>query len=336
MVADAQVTSGAQVPGAQVPGVQVAGVQVSGAQVSGVQGSGQRAVGERVSGERVFGEHRNLLFTLAYDMLGSVADAEDVVQDTWLRWAGVDQARVENPRAYLVRIAVRRSLERLRSLRSAREDYVGPWLPEPLVTSPDHVLDADNVTTGLLVVLETRTPLERAAFVLREAFGYEHAEIARILDRSPAAVRQLTHRAREHVQARRPRFAADPRQARLAAERFVAAALGGSLSELIKALAPDVTLWNDGGGQVRAALRPVRGADKVARLFARIGPRYAGLEPRWVSTGAAPTCLFLADGVVRVALTMEPDATGTRVREVYGLINPDKLTHVPYGAPEPW
>jgi RNA polymerase sigma-70 factor (ECF subfamily) len=271
--------------------------------------------------EDVFREHRKLLFTLAYDMLGSVADAEDVVQDTWLRWSRVDRAELDNPRAYLVRIAVRRSLDRLRALRTARESYVGPWLPEPLVGAEDPVSRADGISMGLLVVLETLSPRERAAFVLREAFGFEHAEIARILDRTPAAARQLTHRARAHVQARRPRFQADPGQARQAAERFVAAALGGSLADLMDVLAPDVTLWNDGGGQVRAALRPIRGAAKVARLMARLGPRWTALEVRW----AGATFLLMAHGEVRAALTIEPDASGARVQAVYALVNPDKL-----------
>ncbi|MFI7441029.1 RNA polymerase sigma factor SigJ [Nonomuraea indica] len=278
--------------------------------------------------QAVFETHRKLLFTLAYDMLGSVADAEDVVQDTWLRWVRVDLEQVRSPRSYLVRIAVRCSLERLRSLRAAREEYVGPWLPEPPAPDAgDPVADAESVTTGLLVVLETLSPLERAAFVLREAFGFEHAEIGRILDRSPAAVRQLTHRAREHVHARRPRFTADPAQARKVAERFVAAALGGSLAELIEVLAPDVTLLNDGGGRVRAALRPVSGAAKVGRLLARVGPRYADLRVRWLP-GDVPACLLVAGDGVRAALTLEPDASGTRIQQVYGLVNPDKLAHL--------
>ncbi|MFD1542463.1 RNA polymerase sigma factor SigJ [Nonomuraea guangzhouensis] len=278
--------------------------------------------------EAVFWEHRNLLFTLAYDMLGSVADAEDVVQDTWLRWAGVDLVRVDNPRAYLVRIAVRRALERLRGLRAAREDYPGPWLPEPLVTPDYPVTAAENVTTGLLVVLETLSPLERAAFVLREAFGFEHAEIARILDRTPAAARQLARRAREHVQARRPRYPADPQVAREVAERFVAAMAGGSLADLLAVLSPDVIMWNDGGGRVRASLRPIYGADRVARVLTGIVPRYAGLDVRWVETAVSPTFLLLDGGEVRVAVTVEPDETGIRVGGVYGLVNPDKLSHL--------
>ncbi|MFG1964081.1 RNA polymerase sigma factor SigJ [Nonomuraea sp. NPDC049028] len=275
--------------------------------------------------DAVFGEHRSLLFTLAYDMLGSVADAEDVVQDTWLRWAGVDLAQVSNPRAYLIRIAVRRSLERLRGLRAAREDYTGPWLPEPLVTADYPVTAAENVTTGLLVVLETLSPLERAAFVLREAFGFEHAEIARILDRTPAAARQLARRAREHVRSRRPRYPADPRVAREVAERFVAAMAGGSLADLLAVLSPDVTMWNDGGGRVHASLRPIHGSDRVSRVLMGIGPRYVDLDLLWT---AGPTFLLLAGGQVRVALTVEPDETGTRVGGLYALVNPDKLAHV--------
>ncbi|MFC6543965.1 sigma-70 family RNA polymerase sigma factor [Nonomuraea salmonea] len=190
--------------------------------------------------DTTFNQHRNLLFTLVYEILGSVHDAEDVVQETWLAWATVEADQIEHPKAYLVRIAVRQALARSRRLRAAREDYVGPWLPEPLLTAADPAeaaFQAEELTFGLLVVLETLSPLERAAFVLREGFGYEHAEIARLLERSPAAARQLIHRAREHVQARRPRFPADPDLARQAAERFLAATLGGHLGDLMDVLA---------------------------------------------------------------------------------------------------
>lgn len=179
----------------------------------------------------MFVTHRNLLFAVAYDLLGSIGAAEDVVQDTWLRWIRVDHSQIPDPRGYLVRIAARRAFERLRTVRRAREDYVGSWLPEPLWTAPDPADEASvqaAVAIGVLVVLETLSPLERAAFVLHDVFGFAHAEIAEILHRSAPAVRQLVHRAREHVQARRPRFAVDPATARDAAERFVRAAVGGA------------------------------------------------------------------------------------------------------------
>lgn len=285
----------------------------------------------------VFDEHRNLLFRVAYDMLGSVSDAEDVVQDTWLRWSRVEDGHIANPRAYLVRIAARQALDRLRSARASREHYVGPWLPEPLLATPDpaeDVAEAEDVTLGLLVVLETLSPPERAVFVLREAFGYEYGEIAEILDRSSTAVRQLAHRARQHVQARRPRFTPHRDTARAVADRFLNAALGGSVTDLLETLAPDVTLYNDGGGKARAALRPIHGADKVARLLATVGPRYAPLRRRWVRGGAEPTVLLLTDDDTPAALlALEADATSGQIARVYGVVNPDKLVRRRTGAP---
>ncbi|WP_283137817.1 RNA polymerase sigma factor SigJ [Rhizohabitans arisaemae] len=284
----------------------------------------------------VFQAHRNLLFSLAYDILGSVADAEDTVQETWLRWSGVDHAGVGNPRAYLVRITTRLALDQVTRARSAREDYVGPWLPEPLWTErpesggdpAEDVVRAQTVAFGLMVVLETLSPLERAAFVLREAFGFEHSEIAVILARSPAAVRQLVHRAREHVQARRPRFAAERAVAQAAAERFLDAALGGSFDGLMEVLAPDVTLWFDGGGQVRTALRPIRGNDKVSRLLAVVARTDRPLDVRWSRGDGPPTALMLADGTPLGVLTVVTTPGGELIREVYGLLNPAKLTHL--------
>ncbi|MGO4748731.1 sigma-70 family RNA polymerase sigma factor, partial [Streptomyces sp. 2MCAF27] len=214
---------------------------------------------------RVFVSYRELLFSVVYNMLGSVADTEDVLQETWLSWAGRSRnspmAEIDNPRAYLVRIAVNHALARRAGINRRRETYIGPWLPEPLVTdtaadppadtvdSADRALRAETVSMALLVVLETLTPLERAVFVLHEVFDYAHPEIADILDRSPSAVRQLAHRARAHVHARRPRYQAHPRVQRQATEQFVSAALGGDLSALMEVLAPEVTLWTDGGGK---------------------------------------------------------------------------------------
>jgi RNA polymerase sigma-70 factor (ECF subfamily) len=223
-----------------------------------------------------FQRHRGLLFTVAYELLGSVADAEDVVQDTWLRWSADDRGDVLEPKAYLVRIATRLALNRLRTLRARRETYVGPWLPEPLLTGPDAarpVEVAEDVSMAMLVVLETLTPVERAVFVLREVFGFPYAEIATSLDRSEASVRQVAHRAREHVQARRPRFDTDPGQRAEVTERFLRACFEGDLTALLEVLAPDVVMTNDGGGKARAALRPVVGADRVARFILGIRDR---------------------------------------------------------------
>ncbi|WP_237109631.1 sigma-70 family RNA polymerase sigma factor [Nonomuraea sp. MG754425] len=204
---------------------------------------------------QLFADHRELLFSVAYNMLGSVTDTEDVLQDAWLAWASTKVEQVKNHRAYLVRIVVNKTLARQGAVRRRREAYVGQWLPEPLVTaadSTDDTLQAESVSLALLVVLETLTPLERAVFILYEVFGYPHAEIATMIDRTPAAVRQISHRAREHVQARRPRYRVDSRMQQLVTERFVAATFGGDSNALMNLLALEVTLWTDGGGKAKA------------------------------------------------------------------------------------
>ena len=244
-------------------------------------------------GTQVFAEHRRLLFDVAYRMTGSVADAEDLVQEAWLRWAAVDAERVDNPKAYLVRTVTNLSLNQLTSARSRRETYVGPWLPEPLLTEPDasqEVEMADSVSMAMLVVLETLAPAERAVFVLHDVFGYSHAEIASILDRSEAAVRQTAARARGHVAARRPRFDVDSRVRHEAADRFLKACVGGDLNELMELLAPDVVCWTDGGGKVAAARRPLAGADHVARwllgILARPDTQGVHVEVTEINGGA--------------------------------------------------
>ena len=237
-----------------------------------------------------FDRHRRLLFTVAYQMLGSVADAEDVVQDAWLRWSAADRGEVVDARAYLVRITTRLALDRMDSARARRESYVGPWLPEPLLTGSSPVATApqaaqpedaaelgEQVSLALLVVLETLSPAERAVFVLREVFGMSVAEVAAALNRSEAAVRQMAHRAREHVHARQPRFDTDPREQRQVTERFLAAAVSGDVESLLAAMAPGVVLIADGGGRLTAARRPIVGADKVARFLAAVGPQ--GVRP---------------------------------------------------------
>ena len=220
-----------------------------------------------------FVTHRSLLFTVAYEMLGSAADAEDVVQETWLRWADVDRAEVRDPRAYLVRIVTRQALNRLRTLARRREEYVGEWLPEPLPTSPDVAEDvefAESVSIAMLTVLETLAPAERAVFVLREVFDLPYADIAAAVDKTPAAVRQIAHRAREHVAARRPRIQeVDRAEHQQVVDRFLAALRTGDLQVLLDVLAPDVVLVADGGGEVAAVRRPVVGRDRVATLLSR-------------------------------------------------------------------
>jgi RNA polymerase sigma-70 factor (ECF subfamily) len=279
-----------------------------------------------------FDRHRRLLFTVAYQMLGSVADAEDVVQDTWLRWSAADREDVDDDRAYLVRIASRLALDRLRSARSRRETYVGPWLPEPLVTEPAAEADpadaaelGEQVSLALLVVLETLSPVERAVFVLREVFGMPAAEVARVLGRSEAAVRQLAHRARQHVEARQPRFDTDRRAQQEVTERFLAAAIGGDVEGLLAAMSPGVVLVSDGGGKVKAARRPIVGADKVARFLAAIGPVGAGLGLRvgMAEVNGAPAVVAWSDEGPYMALQLV--LVDGLVEQVFYMGNPDKL-----------
>jgi RNA polymerase sigma-70 factor (ECF subfamily) len=225
---------------------------------------------------RVFEGYRDLLVGVAYRILGRVADAEDVVQEAWLRWTNVDFSEVADPRAFLVRVTSRLAIDRLRRLKTRRESYVGPWLPEPVLTGRDVAEDvalAESVSMAMLVVLETLSPLEREVFVLREAFGMPYAEIAEILGRSEAAARQLGRRARDHVRERSVRFETDQETRQRVTERFLEAALGGDVEALMEVLAPGVTLVADGGGRARAPRRPVHGADNVSRFMVAIATR---------------------------------------------------------------
>ncbi|MEV5430801.1 RNA polymerase sigma-70 factor [Streptomyces sp. NPDC052701] len=280
----------------------------------------------------VFERHRPVLLGVAYRMLGRVADAEDVVQEAWLRWSGADRGDVREPRGYLVRVTTRLAIDRLRQIKARGETYVGPWLPEPYVTDfGDTVQDtaeravlADSVSLAVLVVLESLSPLERAVFVLREAFGFPHHEIAAMLDRGEPAIRQLAARARRHVEERRPRYEVDPAQRRDLTERFLAAAAGGDLEALMALLAPDVRLVGDSGGKARAPLRELRTADKVGRFLlgaARKG--IADLSLRFLELNGGPAALALSgdepDSVFQV------DVADGRIQAVYVIRNPDKL-----------
>jgi RNA polymerase sigma factor (sigma-70 family) len=274
-------------------------------------------------------EHRELLFSLVYNLLGSVTDTEDVLQEAWLSWAARAERPgepVDNPRAYLVRIAVNQALTRRSQISRRQETYIGSWLPEPLLTTTDGdpAETSESVSMALLVVLETLTPLERAVFVLHEVFGYSHTEIAGILDRTPAAVRQLAHRAREHVQARRPRFRASQRHQREITERFIAAALGGDLAALMELLAPDVTIWSDGGG-----LRPVAGRDKTIRLLRGYATRRPEqLSIRYLQVNHSPAALVFAGDSPYVVLVLDLTPDGDRIQGIYAIANPDKLGHL--------
>ncbi len=279
-------------------------------------------------GDDPFVVHRGLLFTVAYELLGSAADAEDVVQEAWLRWADVDRATVRDPRAYLVRVVTRQGLNRLRTLARRRESYVGPWLPEPLVTTHDVADDvalADSVSTAMLLVLESLAPTERAVFVLREVFDVEYDEIAAAVDKSPAAVRQIAHRARRHVAARRPRQQVDPAQGRDVVDRFLRAAASGDLQSLLDVLAPDVVLTSDGGGRVSAALRPVEGRDKVTRFLAGLAAQGPfTIAPLDVNGGPG----LRVDVGGELALVGSLDVVDGQVRALYLVRNPDKLGRI--------
>jgi RNA polymerase sigma-70 factor (TIGR02957 family) len=277
-----------------------------------------------------FVAHRNLLFTVAYELLGSAADAEDVLQETWLRWAGVDLAAVRDHRAYLVRITTRQALTRLRTLGRRKESYVGSWLPEPLLTAPDVAQDvelADSVSMAMLLVLETLTPTERAVFVLREVFDLGYDEIAEAVGKSQAAVRQTAHRAREHVAARRPRGVVSPAETQAAFEAFRRAVETGDLQGLLDILAPDVVALGDGGGVVQAVLRPVVGASRVARLLggglSRFGP-VASLQSAQVN--GYPALILRINGQIDTVIAVHIDAG--LIAGLYAVRNPDKLSHM--------
>jgi RNA polymerase sigma-70 factor (TIGR02957 family) len=275
--------------------------------------------------------HRNLLFTVAYEMLGSAADAEDILQETWLRWAGVDLGTVRDQRAYLVRITTRQALSRLRTLGRRKESYVGPWLPEPLLTAPDVAEDvelADSVSMAMMLVLETLAPAERAVFVLREVFDLAYDEIAEAVGKNPAAVRQIAHRARAHVAARRPRGPVSRAESRDALEAFQRAVETGDLQRLLDILAPDVVFLGDGGGVVEAVRKPVVGAGKVARLLAlalgRLAAAEASLQPAQVN--GYPALILRLNGEVDTVIAVRID--DGLVTGLYAVRNPEKLSHM--------
>jgi RNA polymerase sigma-70 factor (TIGR02957 family) len=273
-----------------------------------------------------FVAHRALLFTVAYELLGSAADADDVLQESWLRWATVGQAQVRDPRAYLVRIVTRQALDRLRTVSRRREDYPGEWLPEPLLTAPDVAEDvelAESVSIAMLTVLETLGPVERAVFVLREVFDVPYDEIARSVGKTPAAVRQIAHRARDHVASRRPRVSVSSSEQRLVMERFLAALETGQVQALMDVLAPDVVFVADGSGQAPAANVPVHGASQVARLLAAAERNLSKTALVWLN--AAPAVLIESGGRV-AAVSLQ--VAGGRITRIYATVNPGKLTRL--------
>ena len=276
-----------------------------------------------------FVTHRSLLFTVAYEMLGSAADAEDVVQETWLRWVDVDQTEVRDPRAYLVRIVTRQALNRIRTLARRREDYVGEWLPEPVLTSrdvADDVVLAESVSMAMLTVLETLGPTERAVFVLREVFETPYDEIAVAMGKTPAAVRQIAHRARDHVAARRPRVEVSRAEQQAAVERFLAVLDSGDLQGLLDVLAPDVLLVADGGGLVAAVRHPIEGAQRVASLLSAFAKTASNTEARVVWINGEPAVRVDLDGELDTAISLVFE--GGRISRIYAVRNPQKLTRL--------
>ena len=276
-----------------------------------------------------FVAHRSLLFTVAYEMVGSVADAEDVVQETWLRWAALpegERREVREPRAYLVRIVTRLALNRLRALARQREDYVGEWLPEPVLTSPDVAEDvelAESVSIAVLAVLETLRPVERAVFVLHEVFDVPHDEIAVALDKSPAAVRQIALRARKHVAARRPRMTVSRTEQAQVVERFLAALTDGDVPGLLEVLAPDVVVVGDGGGLAPTIPKPVRGAAKLAPVLARFAELAPGVSAFVVELNGGIGARIDPGGESDTAVSFVVERG--QITQMYAIRNPHKL-----------
>ena len=278
--------------------------------------------------EDPFVAHRSLLFTVAYELLGSAADAEDVLQESWLRWADVDQSQVHDPRAYLIRVVTRQALNQMRTLSRRREDYVGEWLPEPLLTSPDVAEDvelAESVSMAMLTVLETLEATERAVFVLHQVFDMSYGEIAEAIGKSTAAVRQIAWRAREHVAARRPRVRVSRSEQQAVVDRFLTALRTGQLLQLMDVMAPDVVLIADGGGLVPAARAPIYGAEEVAKLLARADRVTGGFTttPVWLN-GAPAGRIEVGGQLAAVSLVVE----NGRVTRIYAVANPEKLTRL--------
>jgi RNA polymerase sigma-70 factor, ECF subfamily len=281
---------------------------------------------DRQADATAFEEWRPLLFGIAYRMLGSAADAEDVVQDACLRWLGRGDTPVQSVRAYLVTVVTRLCLDQLGSARLQRETYAGPWLPEPVVVDETSAAEqADSLSLAFLVLLEELTPLERAAYLLHDVFGYSFDEVAHSLNRTPPACRQLGARARKHVEARRQRFDADLAHGRELTDRFLTACATGDLSGLLSMLSEDVVVWTDGGGKVRAAMRPVVGPYRSSRFLVNVAKKTRGIPVATVLNGQ-PATVFVLDGVVVTALVL--DIMEGAIVGVRAVSNPDKLAHL--------
>jgi len=287
-----------------------------------------------VSRAEVFGRNRPLLFSIAYRMTGSVMEAEDAVQEAYLRWQQASEDEVRSPSSYLSTVVTRLCIDRLRSARVRREQYVGPWLPEPVLGEQAKEIESkadleDTLSMSFLVLLESLTPVERAVFLLREVFGYEYAEIASLVGKSEANCRQISRRARQSVAARRPRFESSPKQEERLMEGFLQASLEGDMEALLALLSEDVILYSDGGGKTRAALRPIYGADKVARfltgILSNIPPDFAVRQTR--INGRPGLVGYFGDGSPQSVVSIEV-AEGS-IMAIRLVVNPEKLGSVP-------
>jgi RNA polymerase sigma-70 factor (ECF subfamily) len=285
----------------------------------------------------VFNTDRPLLFSIAYRMLGSASDAEDVLQDAWMRYRGAEEARIRSPKAFATTIVARLCLDRLKSARAAREQYVGPWLPEPVLTSqlktPDAVLQhAESITFAFLVLLEKLSPEERAVFLLKDIFEYEHAEVAAMLDLTVEKSRQLLHRAKERLTADRPRLSGTEESRRAMAERFARAFSSGNGSELAELLASDVGMWSDGGGKAAAARRPLHGRDEVLNFLvglyrtAQTSGQLGNFTLRLEDINGEPALVLRLSGHLESILVLS--VADSVISDIRVVRNPDKLSHI--------
>lgn len=283
-----------------------------------------------------FNTHRPLLFGIAYRMLGRVSEAEDLMQEVWLRWSRQDAAGIKSAKAWLVSATTRLCIDQLRSARRQREDYYGIWLPEPLLAAPDAQPDAvaelgDSLTMAFMLMLESLGPDERAVFLLREVFDYDYAEVAAIVEKSEANCRQIVRRAKAHLRAEPKPPSPPTAQARRLVEAFLAATASGEVDSVLALLAEESTVFSDGGGRVKAAGRPIEGADHVSRFLLGIWPRFLGeMERRLVDINGSPGLVMSSQGQVHYAFSFE--VRGGLIQAIYIICNPDKLHHLAAGG----
>jgi len=283
-----------------------------------------------------FEEYRSLLFAIAYRMLGSAMEAEDIVQEAYLRYRATPPESIATLKSFLTTIVHHLCIDHLKSAQARREDYVGPWLPEPIITGDGasllsplrQITDRESISMAFLVLLESLSPLERAVFLLREVFDYEYAEIAQITGRDEAACRQLFSRAKKHISEHRPRFPASPEAHAKMVSRFMEACIAGDMDSLMSLLAEDVTVWSDGGGKVSgAALHPIQGRDKVARgIFGILSHAPEGTTFAVVEANGLPALLVRIKGQIFSVLTLEVE--GDVICALRNVANPDKLAHL--------